>query len=184
MAELPALKAVSDAWLAGKRGGEKHFSVGFFDAGYLAHFRCAVVRQGDRIVAFANLWETANRQELAVDLMRRLPDAPHGVMDFLFAELMTWGRAEGFAWFNLGMAPLAGIAGHATAPLWQKLGAFAYRHGEDFYNFEGLCAYKQKFAPEWRAKYLATPAGLARAAAVVDLVTLISGMAGDLVDQE
>lgn len=177
-AELPALAAVSDAWLASKRGGEKRFSVGFFDPAYLARLRCAVVRHGGTIVAFANLWEGADRRELAVDLMRRRPDAPHGVMDFLFAELMTWGRAEGFAWFNLGMAPLAGMAGHPVAPLWQKLGAFAYRHGEDFYNFEGLRAYKQKFAPEWRAKYLATPAGLARAAAVVDLVTLISGKAG------
>lgn len=174
-AEFAALQAVSDAWLAGKKGGEKGFSVGRFEARYLAHFRCAVVRQAGRIVAFANLWETETREEVAVDLMRHLPDAPRGVMDFLFAELMGWGRDAGYRWFNLGMAPLSGLADHAVAPLWQKLGAFAYRHGENFYNFEGLRAYKEKFAPEWRPKYLAAPAGLGRAAAVVDLVTLISG---------
>jgi phosphatidylglycerol lysyltransferase len=52
---LPALKAVSDAWLAEQRSGEKAFSVGRFDDDYLRRLPVAVVRRDDRIIAFANL---------------------------------------------------------------------------------------------------------------------------------
>ena len=49
---------------------EKGFSLGFFDARYLAHFNCAVVRSAGAIVAFANLWTAGTIPELSVDLMR------------------------------------------------------------------------------------------------------------------
>ena len=107
--------------------------------------------------------------------MRHTDDAPYGVMDFLFVEVMLWGRAQGFAWFNLGLAPLAGLENHSLAPIWHRAGAFIFRHGENFYNFEGLRRYKAKFNPEWRAKYLATRSGLNVAAALFDVSTLISG---------
>ena len=65
-------------------------------------------------------------------------------MDFLFAELLLWGRREGYHWFNLGMAPLAGLDAH-TDGLWQRVGTFVYLHGEHFYNFQGLRRFKAKF---------------------------------------
>ncbi len=49
------------------------------------------------------------------------------------------------------------------------------RHGEHFYNFEGLRAYKAKFQPEWRPKYLAAPRGLGLPAVLLDVSALISG---------
>ncbi len=33
-------------------------------------------------------------------------------MDFLFVELLLWGKAEGYASFNLGMAPMSGFNDH------------------------------------------------------------------------
>ena len=44
----------------------------------------AVVRHAGRIVAFANIWTTPDKNEFTVDLMRHRPDAPHGMMDLLF----------------------------------------------------------------------------------------------------
>ena len=79
-------------------------------------------------------------------------------MDYLFVELMLWGEAEGYRWFNLGMAPLAGLEDRALAPLWNRLGALLFRHGEHFYNFQGLRQYKEKFDPVWEPRYLASPA--------------------------
>ncbi|PSJ19030.1 GNAT family N-acetyltransferase, partial [Halomonas sp. ND22Bw] len=49
------LKAVSDAWLEMHEGAEKAFSLGRFDVDYLDLTPLAVVREGGRIVAFANL---------------------------------------------------------------------------------------------------------------------------------
>lgn len=171
---IPQLRAISDAWLADKAGAEKGFSLGYFDARYLACFDCAVVRSGEKIVAFANLW-TAGRTELSVDLMRYVADAPKGVMDYLMVESMLWARAQGFAWFNLGMAPLSGLEEHPLAPAWHKIGRLVQRYGENFYNFEGLRRFKEKFLPVWRPRYLAAPGGLALPGALVDVTTLISG---------
>jgi phosphatidylglycerol lysyltransferase len=126
-------------------------------------------------VAFANLWPTATRDELSIDLMRFHPSAPRGVMDFLFIELMLWARTQGYHWFNLGMAPLAGLEQRPLAPTWHRLASLLYRYGENFYNFEGLRRYKQKFDPVWQPRYLAAPGGLALPRVLVDVTTLIAG---------
>jgi phosphatidylglycerol lysyltransferase len=170
-----SLKEISDAWLAEKHIAEKGFSLGFFQADYIRRCPVALVRDGGRLVAMANIWRGADKEELSVDLMRYLPDAPQGVMEFLFTQLMLQGRHEGYRWFNLGMAPLSGIEAQALAPLWNRIASLAYRHGEHFYNFQGLRQYKQKFHPEWTAKYLASPGGMALPIILTNVASLISG---------
>jgi phosphatidylglycerol lysyltransferase len=172
---LPKLRAVSQAWLEDKAVAEKGFSVGAFSERYLRNFPVAVVRTGGEPVAFASLWIAGNGEEIAVDLMRFGPDAPRGAMDFLFVELMLWGRAQGYRWLNLGMAPLAGLEQHPLAPAWHRVGNFVFRYGEHFYNFDGLRRYKAKFNPTWESKYLASPGGLALPRIVLDVSVLISG---------
>ena len=172
---MPELKAISDAWLAEKHVREKGFSVGAFSPEYMRQFPLAVVRAEGRIVAFANIWPDAAGEEVSLDLMRHATDAPRSVMEFLFIELMLWGRAQGYAWCSLGMAPLSGLEAHKLAPRWHKVGTFVFRHGEHFYNFEGLRAYKEKFKPVWRPKYLAGPGGIAFAQTLLDVTSLISG---------
>lgn len=169
----PALQAVSDAWLKAKAGSEKGFSVGRFEPEYLAHFDIAVLWHEGRIVAFANLWTTHNRTELSVDMMRHLPDTPHGTMDFLFVRLMQWGADLGYRRFNLGMAPLSGLNGQRLAPLWSRIGHAIYGHAEHLYGFAGLRAFKAKFQPTWVPRYVATPPGLGAPRSMVDLVALV-----------
>ena len=171
---LPELKSVSDDWLMAKGHGEKGFSLGRFDPAYLALTDCAVVRVEGRIVAFANLWKAGEKRELSVDLMRHAEDAPGGVMDYLFVELMLWGQAEGYGRFALGLAPLSGIGGQRMAPTWAKVAALVFRHGERFYGFRGLRAYKEKFQPEWAPRYIAGPGGLGLVKALRDLNALIA----------
>ncbi len=174
---LPELRAVSDAWLAEKNTAEKRFSLGFFDDRYLMHFDCGVVRRAGVIVAFVNIWRGASN-ELSVDLMRYNDAAPKGVIDYLLVECMLWGKAQGYHWFNLGMAPLSGLEEHALAPTWHKIGRMVTRYGEMFYPFEGLRKYKEKFLPVWRPRYLAAPHGLGMAGALLDVTALISGGVG------
>jgi phosphatidylglycerol lysyltransferase len=172
---LPALARISDAWLAAKSTGEKRFSVGAFSSDYLRQFPVAVVRAGGAPAAFANLWTTGTRAELSVDLMRFAPDAPRAAMDYLFTELMLWGRRARFRWFNLGMAPLSGLEAHPLAPAWHRVGNFIFRHGEHFYNFEGLRRYKAKFDPVWEPRYLVARAGLSLPRVLIDVSLLIAG---------
>jgi phosphatidylglycerol lysyltransferase len=178
---MPELAAISNDWLASKRTSEKGFSLGYFDQRYLAAFPLAVVRQHDRLLAFANLFEGAAKEELSIDLMRHRTQAPNGVMDFLFLELMLWGAAAGYHWFNLGMAPLAGLGSDKLAPLWERAGSLVFRYGDQFYNFEGLRKYKAKFDPVWTPRYLACPGGLALPVILADIAALVAGGAGGLV---
>jgi phosphatidylglycerol lysyltransferase len=172
---LPELRRISDAWLAHRSTREKSFSLGSFDAGYLERLPVALVRMPDGIAAFANLWLGASGTELSIDLMRHTEAAPPGVMDYLLIQTMLWGRTEGYRWFNLGMAPLSGLAGRAVGPLWNRLGTLLFRHGEPLYHFQGLRQYKDKFDPVWEARYLACPGGLALPRVLTEIAALISG---------
>jgi phosphatidylglycerol lysyltransferase len=172
---LPELKRISEAWLKEKNTKEKRFSIGFFKPDYLMHSPMGIIRKKETILAFANLLPGVEKEELSIDLMRYLPEAPHGVMDYLFIELMLWGKKEGYRWFNLGMAPLSGMEDHALAPLWSRIGSYIFRHGEHFYNFQGLREYKEKFNPLWEPKYLASPGGLTLPRVLINIGSLISG---------
>jgi phosphatidylglycerol lysyltransferase len=172
---LPRLKAISDAWMLDKRVREKRFSLGAFDPRYLVRTPMAVVWQNDQMVGFANLFLNETKQEASLDLMRFLPDGPAGIMDYLFVELMQWARQEGYSWFNLGMAPLAGLQNRRQAPLWNRFGALVFGRGERFYNFRGLHRYKDKFDPEWEARYMAVPGGIALPMILANVASLISG---------
>lgn len=172
---LPELRSVSDEWLAAKGGTEKGFSLGYFDDAYLSRFDVAVVRAQGRIVAFANLWQSGvPKAELAVDLMRHRAAAPHGVMDFMFAGIMTAAKAEGYRWFGLGTAPLSGFEQHPLAPTWHKVGNFVFAHGTSLYNFTGLRAFKEKFHPVWTPRYIALPGGFALPRVLMDCALLVS----------
>jgi phosphatidylglycerol lysyltransferase len=171
---LSELKDISDLWLSHKNTREKGFSLGSFSEEYLKQYPLAVALMDQKIVAFANIWTGADKEEMSVDLMRYHLEAPRGIMDYLFIELMLHAKQEGYRWFNLGMAPLSGLEDRALAPLWNRLGAFVFRHGEHFYNLQGLRQYKDKFDPVWRPKYLACPGGLTVPRVLANIATLIS----------
>ena len=174
-ASLPLLREISDAWLHEKNTKEKGFSLGFFDEEYLRYFPVATVRHNGKIIAFANLWCGSGKEELSVDLMRYLPGESEGLMDYLFTQLMLWGKHEGYQWLNLGMAPLSGLGERNMARLWIRFGNFVFRHGEHFYNFQGLRKYKEKFNPEWHPKYLICPGGLAVPRVLNNILSITSG---------
>jgi phosphatidylglycerol lysyltransferase len=170
---MPELAAISADWTAAKGHAEKGFSLGRFDPAYLAHFDMALALADDRIVAFANLWLTANRAEASVDLMRHRGDAPAGSMDYLFVHILQWAKDAAYRRFSLGIAPLSGIAGRRLAPAWARAAALVFNHGERFYGFRGLRAYKEKFDPDWEPRYIAGPGGIALVQALRDLSLLI-----------
>ncbi|HSF93016.1 MAG TPA: bifunctional lysylphosphatidylglycerol flippase/synthetase MprF [Paracoccaceae bacterium] len=178
---LSELKEISDAWLRGKVGREKGFSVGYFDPEYLQHFPIAVVRRAGKALAFANVLCPENGSRIAIDLMRYLPEDASGMIEFLFIKLMEHYRDAGSQEFSLGMAPLAGLEARRGARFWTRFGALLYRHGGAFYNFEGLRNFKQKFQPEWRPRFVAVPPGVAPLTALKDVALLVAGGARGLI---
>lgn len=170
------LRAVSDAWLDAHEGSEKAFSLGRFDPDYLDRTPLAVVRQDGRIVAFANLLPGRGAAPtLAVDLMRHVEDAPPGVMDYLFVRTIQWAMTEGFATFDLGMAPLSGLEDRRLAPVFARVGALVFEEGGALYGFQGLRAFKAKFGPVWTPRFIAAPPSTPLAFALLDVALLTSG---------
>ncbi len=175
------LGTISREWLQVKNARERQFSIGFFDERYLRRFPCAIVERldratnGRRLVAFANMLEDPRGDELSVDLMRYGREAPGGVMDFLLLALMLHARAQGFARFNLGMAPLATVGETRGAHVRERLAHLLFQHGETWYNFQGLRQYKQKFDPQWAPRYMAYQNAWEWPAAIAHVSALIAG---------
>ena len=172
---MDELAAISERWLADHNVREKRFSLGAFRPDYIAAQPVAVIRHDGRIVAFASLLLTNEKQEASIDLMR-FADAPASTMEILILRLILHFQAEGYKWFSLGMAPLSGLPESGVAgPLWYQVGRSVFDHGEKFYNFSGLRAFKSKFAPEWRPRYLAISGGADPILTLADIAVLISG---------
>jgi phosphatidylglycerol lysyltransferase len=175
---MPELRAISDDWLAAKRQRERQFSIGFFDEGYMKRFPCAVVEQvneaGAGVLAFANVLRGPRREEMSIDLMRYRSDGP-SVMDFLFVSLLLHAKEEGYKRFNLGMAPLASVGRFRGAHARERLANLLFQHGENWYNFQGLRFYKEKFEPDWIPRYMAYQSAWEWPAAITNVSALVAG---------
>lgn len=172
---LPDLKRISDVWLAKHAGGEKGFSLGGFQPAYIQQFPVALVRWQDQIIAFATLWPVAGRSAFSIDLMRYVEEGPRRIMDYLFVELIQWGREQGYAAFDFGMAPLSGLDDRPLAPALSRVGRLIFDRGEEIYNFQGVRGYKDKYDPLWRPRYVAAPRKWAIPLLLADVGLLTSG---------
>lgn len=171
---LDDLESISNEWLQDKNAKEKGFSLGKFTKEYLLNFPVGVIKKDNKILAFGNLLETNNKEEISLDLMRYRNDAVHGTMDYFFICVMNYGKENGFKKFNLGMAPLAGIEDN-TASFWNKIERAIFSHGEHFYNFKGLRSFKDKFNPQWEPRYIAYSGPFNLPNILKDVTLLISG---------
>ena len=170
------LKSISDAWLQNLGAAEKSFSLGNYQESYLSRTPIAVVKQEDKTIAFANLMPGfGSLDELSIDLMRHIPEAPAGTMDYLFIELLQWGKSQHYRFFNLGMAPLAGVGEARFARPQERFARLAFEYGNRFYNYKGVRSFKEKFHPQWRGHYLAYPIFTPLPSLLLDTAALVAG---------
>jgi phosphatidylglycerol lysyltransferase len=173
---LKHLREISDEWLNMMQGSEKKFSVGWFDESYLRECEIAVVqKESGEITAFANIIPEYQLNEITIDLMRRRKEVEHGTMDFLFISLFQHFKERDYEGFNLGLSALAGLGETKTSPRLEKVLHYLYQHLNQFYNFQGLHAFKEKFQPRWEPRYLVYPGTTALPEVVVALVRADSG---------
>jgi phosphatidylglycerol lysyltransferase len=96
----------------------------------------------------------------SLDLMRRVPDAPPGVMELLLVGAMERFGSYGAQVLSLGLVALADISQEMTA-VERKLVRFATDRLHLLENHETLFNFKQKFHPYWESRYLVTNTTLA-----------------------
>ena len=171
---LDRLKVISDEWLNEMQGSEKRFSLGWFDYDYLRNCEIATVEGQESIIAFANIIPEYQLNEITLDLMRKLNNTEHGVMEFLFVSLFQHYQKLDYDSFNLGLSALSGLKEERSSRLEAGLD-YLYEHLNRFYNFQGLHGFKDKFNPRWESRYLIYPSLAALPDVVVALVRADSG---------
>ncbi len=155
---LNELNEISNEWLSDRNASEMRFSVGWFDEAYLNTCPILVIcNPEDRIEAYANIVTEFQEDEVTADMMRHRSGAEKGQMDFLFVSLFEWARSKGYARFNFGLSALSGIGEKPEDPAIERALRYVYQHVNQFYNFKGLHAFKDKYKPVWSPRYLGYP---------------------------
>jgi phosphatidylglycerol lysyltransferase len=173
---LAKLKPVSDNWLKMMRGSEKKFSVGWFDNNYLRESLIAVMYTPEgEINAFANLVPQYQKNEMGIDLMRRLAEVENGTMEYLFVSILQHLKDLKYDGFNLGLSALSGVGITEESRRLEKVLKYFYEHLNQFYNFQGLHKFKDKFNPTWEPRYFAYPSLTALPDVIIALVRADSG---------
>src|SRR2546422_756532 len=104
--------------------------------------------------------------------------ALENVMDYLFVRLILRDKELGFRRFNLGMAPLSAVGEVRWAKPFERAAHLFFRHGEPWYNYQGLRRYKEKFDPVWEPRYMAYPKPWDWPLATTSTALLIAGGGG------
>lgn len=152
----PALQDVLDAWLASHGLPPLHFLVEPHTLARLEDRRVFVASSGERVIAFMVATPIPARRGWLIEQWPRRRDAPNGTVERLLDTTMRALRDAGAEQVTLGLAPLSTRAPRAPLPNGRELQpwlrvalAWARAHGRRFYDFEGLDAFKAKFAPAW-----------------------------------
>ena len=188
--EMEAIERLSRAWLEakeGKQARELGFSLGRTDELAEASVRAEAVAalspqanlprlvtgvaldSGGKAVAFVTFtpmygtWDTQGKRRgwgWALDLMRREPGAPPGVMELLLVRAIERFRACGAEVVSLGAVALADTRGEMSSAQ-RALARFLMEHTRLFEIHRSLLFFKQKFCPRWQSRYLVASSTLA-----------------------
>jgi phosphatidylglycerol lysyltransferase len=169
---LESLREISAAWLHGRDGGEKGFCMGRFDPASLddVWLSIAWVPATGRVEAFCTWTPVWARRGWALDLVRRRPDAPTGVMELLVTRSVEQARLHGDTMMSLSLSALVKVDPDTgepdSSPAGDPARAFLIERLSRFYDFQGLFRWKRKFAPVFEDRFLvfADPLALPRIA--------------------
>ncbi len=170
---LPDLDRINNSWQHDRGGPEHRFSISYFNPEFLKRNPVAVVRESDRMVGFASLWQGSDRDTITIDLVRYLPESPPAILDYLITEVLLAGQRQRFRFFSLGSAPLNPDQALLSPELRWQLMSLAFRLSRHFYSYQGLRNYKERFQPSWQPLFVALPPDRPRHAIIADIATLI-----------
>ncbi|WP_424929587.1 phosphatidylglycerol lysyltransferase domain-containing protein [Amaricoccus tamworthensis] len=147
------LLAIDTAWKNAK-GAAMGFSQGYCRPDYLARFGGILARIDGKPVAFVTLWKSGDGREVSIDVMRNLPDTPHGTMQSLITAAIEQAGEAGARKFSLcavflkGLESVPGPVAHIGNLLCERYGLSESQ--------QNLARFKQQFSPHWRPVFMCT----------------------------
>ncbi len=147
----PALLECLRDWLGAKGLPPLHFLVEPDTLARLFDRRVFVAERGSDIFGFVLLSPVRQRNGWLFEQFIHRPGAPNGSVELMIDKAMRALAEDGYDYATLGLSPLSTRAQVAPFrnPLWLRiLLAWMRKHGQRFYNFDGLDAFKAKLQPE------------------------------------
>jgi phosphatidylglycerol lysyltransferase len=148
----PVLIDCLGEWLASKGLPPLHFLVEPNTLAHLSDRRIFVAEREKKAVGFVLLSPVSNRRGWLFEQFPHSPTrAPNGTVELMINTAMRTLAEDGYDYATLGLSPLSSRADVIPFdnPLWLRvLLAWMRKHGQRFYNFDGLDAFKAKLRPE------------------------------------
>jgi lysylphosphatidylglycerol synthetase-like protein (DUF2156 family) len=91
----------------------------------------------------------------SLSAMRRRPDAPNGLTEFLVVEALAWAREAGASELSLNFCAFTELISEERAiTLPRRFMRRALLAADSAFQLERLYAFNRKFFPEWRRRYI------------------------------
>jgi lysylphosphatidylglycerol synthetase-like protein (DUF2156 family) len=148
-----ALDAVSEAWRGNQP--ERGFSMSIDDL-YVAGTVFAIAEDAPgRVGGFLHLAPMPAGAGWSLSTMRRRPDVPNGLTEFLIVETLMWAKATHANELSLNFCALTDLISRDRAiTMPRRLLRRALLAADRVFQLERLYSFNRKFFPEWRPRYL------------------------------
>ncbi len=156
------IEEISELWVAEKGLPEMGFTLGGIDELRDDDVRLMVaIGASDSIVGITSWlpsFSDGRQTGWTLDFMRRTPDGPNGVMEFLIARAAEQFRADGIEFMSLSTAPLTRSASSVPEnSTMARMLRYIGNRLEPVYGFQSLFNFKRKFKPQFSPIYMAYP---------------------------
>ena len=147
------LEGVSAAWRRGEP--ERGFSMAIDGLHVPGTVLALAEDSSGHVGGFLHLAPTALGGGWSLSAMRRHPQTPNGLTEFLVVEALAWARATGASELSLNFCALTDFlaAERVTTPL-RRLVRCGILLADNVFQLERLYSFNRKFFPEWRRRYV------------------------------
>jgi lysyl-tRNA synthetase class 2 len=146
------LVGVSAAWRRGQP--ERGFSMAIDDL-HVPGTVLALAEKDGRVGGFLHLAPSPAGGGWSLSAMRRRPETPNGLTEFLVVEALAWAREAAANELSLNFCALTDFLApeRANTPL-RRLVRRGLLLADNVFQLERLYSFNRKFFPEWRRRYI------------------------------
>jgi lysyl-tRNA synthetase, class II len=147
------LADVSAAWRGDQP--ERGFSMSIDDLHVPGTVLAIAADEAGNIGGFLHLAPSPAGGGWSLSTMRRRPQSPNGLTEFLIVETIEWAKEEGSSELSLNFCALTDVISIERATSWwRRLVRRGVLLGDNVFQLERLYSFNRKFFPEWRRRYI------------------------------
>jgi lysyl-tRNA synthetase class 2 len=147
------LEDVSLSWRRGEP--ERGFSMAIDDLHIPGTVLALAEDEEGRVGGFLHLVPSPAGGGWSLSAMRRRPDGPNGLTEFLVVETLAWARDQDASELSLNFCALTDFLApeRVTTPA-QRVARRGLLLADNVFQLERLYSFNRKFFPDWRRRYI------------------------------